>query len=115
VASKIIFRAHFFIFYFCSIILLLCVYIQLNVRICNVIFVEIIICIIVNKYVFKIKKQFYFACTRNFFWAECMFNQKSRENLVIYRVRCDTGDLQVFLCNIFEGNCLNQECIQCVL
>jgi len=33
-----------------------------------------------------------------------MFNQKLRENLVIYRLRCDSGDLQVFLYTIFDGN-----------
>jgi len=49
-----------------------------------------------------------------FFFAECTFNQKLRENLVIRRMMCDTGDLQVFLCNIFDGNYLNQDRIQCV-
>jgi len=44
-----------------------------------------------------------------------MFNQKLRANVVIHRVRCDTGDFQVFLCNIVDGNCLNQDCIQCIL
>jgi hypothetical protein len=51
--------------------MLLCVSAQLNVTVCGVNFVKIIVCIIVNKYCFKIKK-IILAVLENCL-ADCMF------------------------------------------